>query len=339
MIVRSRDLTADKEEVSAVPFISARRGFNCGKLTSIIREVLGVLDCSAHVRKVIETVKDAAINDNHLYRLRLEECAKEITGFFSATTDPAASARAFRLAIQDRITSRAITPPTKASDADYKAAAEWVNVQSPKQGTLKKAILEWLTHRNVELQWWRLQAVCRPIFGQPATIHTDGHQLHMIDMVFLKYVVPIMQTTGPLQHSVEQWMDVMCAVDMLQNGTLSVDQTGEVDLYDDGVMKAVWQGRLPSNGRHPNQRADSGPAAAAPQLEDENGELKLGNAATDIVRIVDDDFVFNTAPAVAAVVARVATAVRRKCSQCGSFEHQSNNRSCPGNIAISDDAI
>ncbi len=96
LIVRSRDLTADKEEVSAVPFISARRGFNCGKLTSIIREVLGVLNCSAHERKVIETVKDAAINDNHLYRLRLEECAKEITGFFSATTDPAASARAFR---------------------------------------------------------------------------------------------------------------------------------------------------------------------------------------------------------------------------------------------------
>jgi hypothetical protein len=256
LIVRSRDLTADKIEDSAVPFVSGRRGFNCGKLTSIIREVLGVLNCSSLERKVAETFKNAAINDNHLYRLRSEECAKEITGLFSATTDPAASARAFRLAIQDRIASKVVTAPTKASNADYTAAAEWVNSQSSKQGMLKQATLEWLTHRHVELQWWRLQAVCRPMFGQPATTaHTDGRQRHMSDMVFLKYVVPIMQSTGPLKHSVEQWMDVMCAVDMLQNGMLSVDITGEVDRHDDGVMKAVWQGQLPSNGQHPNQRA------------------------------------------------------------------------------------
>ena len=137
MLVRSRDLTADKIEDSAVPFVSGRRGFNCGKLTSIIREVLGVLNCSSLERKVAETFKNAAINDNHLYRLRSEECAKEITGLFSATTDPAASARAFRLAIQDRIASKVVTAPTKASNADYTAAAEWVNSQSSKRASFR----------------------------------------------------------------------------------------------------------------------------------------------------------------------------------------------------------
>jgi hypothetical protein len=93
------------------------------------------------------------------------------------------------------------------------------------------------------------------MFGQPATTaHTDCRQRHMSDIVFLKYVVPIMQSTGPLKHSVETWMDVMCAVDMLQNGMLNVDQHGEVDRHDDGVMKAVWQGKLPSHGQHPNQK-------------------------------------------------------------------------------------
>ena len=108
---------------------------------------------------MLDKVKDAAINDNHLYRLRLDECGAEITRFFTGSTpDPAAAARAFRLAILDRISSKSITPPAKGSEADYAAAKEWVDSLNSKQGALTKAISEWLTHRNVELQWWRLQA-------------------------------------------------------------------------------------------------------------------------------------------------------------------------------------
>ena len=257
MLVNSRDLVADKDDASAVPFICDRRGFNCVKLTSIIRQILDVLNCSVRERFILDKFKSATINDNHLYRLRLEECAGEIAGFFAGSTpDPAAAARAFRLAILDRIASRAVTPPAKATPADYDAAAKWVTSLSSKQGALKSAVWEWLTNRNVELQWWRLQARCRPLFSVPAVRHADGRQRHMPDMLFLKYVVPIMQSTGPLKHSVETWMDVMCAVDMLQNGMLSVDQSGQVDRHDDGVMKAVWQGKLPSSGRHPNQTAN-----------------------------------------------------------------------------------
>jgi hypothetical protein len=38
-------------------------------------------------------------------------------------------------------------------------------------------------------------------------------------------------------------------------GMISVDRSGHVDRYDDGVMKAVWSGALPASGRHPNQPA------------------------------------------------------------------------------------
>ncbi len=102
---------------------------------------------------------------------------------------------------------------------------------------------------------WRLQKCCSSDNSSKETSEVVFRGRHMSDMVFLKYVVPVMQSTGHLKHSVEKWMDVMCAVDMLQRGMVRVDSSGNVDRDDDGVLKAVWRGALPSRGRHPNPSA------------------------------------------------------------------------------------
>ena len=237
----------------AVPFVSDRRGFNCVKFTAIVREVLGN---SSREKAVLDNLKGKNLNDNHLYRLRESKCHQEIIGLFQvAFINPAsnivsASAASFRLKIIDRIASNCIQPPLQGSPADYAEAATWVEQQPTKFGKLKQAVSDWLTHRNVELKWWKLQKCCN-IPDQATEVVYRGQ--HMSDMVFFKYVVPVMHSTGHLKHSVEKWMDVMCAVDMLQRGMVNVDGSGNVDRDDDGVINAVWRGALPASGKHANQ--------------------------------------------------------------------------------------
>jgi len=239
----------------AVPFESARRGFNCVKFTSIVREVL---NNSAQEKAVLDYVKERILNDNHLYRLRECQCHSEIVDLFQAafinpaSNDASASATSFRLKIIDRITSNSIQPPLQGSSADYAEAAKWVEQQPTKFGKLKQAVSDWLTHRNVELKWWKLQECCNIPDDDEASEVVYRRQ-HMSDMVFLKYVHPVMESTGYLKHKVEKWMDVMTAVDMLQRGMVRVDGSGNVDPNDDSVIKAVWRGALPESGRHPNQ--------------------------------------------------------------------------------------
>ncbi len=272
-----RDLEPAEDQVVAVPFTSDRRGYNCVKLTAIIHEVV---QSTSNERIVMDKLKTIGINDNHLYRMRLADCAAEIEGFFSSAFPEnvaSVAANLFRLKILDRITSKCVQPPKTATEADYKEAARWVDQQHIKHGSLLRACSNWLTHRNVELIWWRLQKQFARISKErePSLqiVNVGGRQRHMSDIVFLKYVVPIMQSSGVLKHSVEVWMNVMCAVDMLQNvrpycisriffnvlnrfqGMISVDRLGHVDRYDDGVKKAVWSGALPASGRHPNQPA------------------------------------------------------------------------------------
>jgi len=215
LLVKRKDLEPDEAD-DAVPFVSQRFGFNCVKLTSIVSKVLR----STAVEKIVmNKFKSATINDNHLYRLRLPECSSEISEFFDVegVDDAGDAASSMRLEILDRIQANSVTAPTAASDADYDAAANWVARQPKKQGSLKKAVTEWLTTRNVELQWHRLQQRCAKPKPEDSQPKSRGPRRHMSDLVFLKWVLPVMQQTGPLKHSVETWMDAMCAVDMLTN--------------------------------------------------------------------------------------------------------------------------
>ena len=207
----------------ALPVSSDRRGYNCVKLAAIFHEV--VQSTSAE-RIVMEKLKTLGINDNHLYRLRLADYVAEIEGYFSSAFPEnvrlaSIAANLFRLKIVDRIASKCVQPPRTATDVDYKEAARWVDQQHIKHGSLLRACSNWLTHRNVELIRWRLQQHSARISKErePSLqiVNVGGRQSYMSDMVFLKYVVPIMQSAGPLKHSVEDWMSCMCAVDMLQN--------------------------------------------------------------------------------------------------------------------------
>ncbi len=205
-----------------MPFISDRRGVNCSKLATIVREIV---QNTAAERIIMDKLKTASINDNHLYRLRLANHVAEIEGFFSSALQPAGAAsiaaNLFRLNILDKIHVKSLLPPRTASEADYTEAANWIHQQPIKHGSLLRACSAWLTHRNVELVWWRLQQASARISKaqQPSLqiVNVGGRQRHMSDMVFLKYVVPVMHSCGVLQHSVEDWMSCMCAVDMLQN--------------------------------------------------------------------------------------------------------------------------
>jgi hypothetical protein len=225
------------------------------KVTAIVHQIL---NCKKSEKIAMDNIKDASINDNHLYRLRDSDCSSEIIRYFTgATGDPRLAANMFRLRVQDLISANSVKQPLKASAADYEEAAKWVEDQDTKRCSLKSAVVAWQTHRNVELKWWKLQEICSnraklDLVGLPPSLSL-GRRRHMSDYVFLKYVLPIMQSCGPLKTNVETWMDVMCAVDMLTNGMLSVDQSGAVNRYDDGVMKAVWSGELPSGSKHRNQ--------------------------------------------------------------------------------------
>lgn len=220
VLIHAKDIEPVEGQV-AVPFVSDRRGYNFVKIAAIIREVL---QSSSAERIVLANLKSLNINDNHLYRLRLAKYASEISSFFSiAYTEPrqvSSAANLFRLNISDKITAKTVLPPKMASEADYEEAAKWVHQQYKKQGSLLKACNDWLTHRNVELVWWRLQQHHARMFKEQdaaVIVNRGGRRGHMSDAVFLKYVVPVMQSSGPLKHSVESWMDCMCAVDMLQN--------------------------------------------------------------------------------------------------------------------------
>ena len=83
-IVKRMDIEIDDDGVAAVPFVSDRRGFNCGKLAGIVREVL---NDSAAEKIAMENFKDATINDNHLYRLREPTCTPEIARYFTGATN------------------------------------------------------------------------------------------------------------------------------------------------------------------------------------------------------------------------------------------------------------
>ena len=113
-LVYQRDLEPAEDEVVAVPFTSDRRGYNCVKLTAIIREVV---ESTSNERIIMKTL---GINDNHLYRMRLADCVAEIEGFFSGAFPEkvvSIAANLFRLKILDRITSKCVQPPKTATEA------------------------------------------------------------------------------------------------------------------------------------------------------------------------------------------------------------------------------
>ncbi len=192
--------------------------------------------------------------------------------FENCGVDAEKSADLFRLKLSDGVRSNAIKPPSQGTSSDYEEARVWISQQSEKRGLLKTAVADWLTHRNVELAYWRLQKCCSESAKIPESEVARSRSGHMSDMVFLKYVVPVMQSTGYLKHSVEKWMDVMCAVDMLQRGMVRVDGSGNVDRDDDGVLKAVWRGSLSASGIHPNQ-----PQSYKPFPKDRSTAIKFLN--------------------------------------------------------------
>jgi hypothetical protein len=69
----------------------------------------------------------------------------------------------------------------------------------------------------------------------------------------------------------------------VEQGMINVDQSGHVDRYDDGVMKAVWSGALPSSRKHDNQPADYQPfpkdrATAVAYLDRFDLKVRVGEA-------------------------------------------------------------
>ena len=236
-LVSRGDLTIveEKEADHAVPRATDRRGANMGKMSKILTTLLPK---QKGFSEVFEKFKDALLNDNHLFGLSHASNQNKLEGLLGSKN----LADRFRFAIFDARDAGIVCEPQSGTDADYISAAAWVIQQDKVYGAAKKAQDEWLAYRHVTLETNRLRRAIekarKEADGSEAeTPQKAGRKQGISDLLFLKYVVPTMQSAGALKYNLDDWTSVMRAVYLLTQG-----------LNDDDMVKAVWRGDLKAVG-------------------------------------------------------------------------------------------